>query len=51
MSKAIAAIIAVVIIAVTNMLTIEEAAITYASLVIAAALGGVAIWRNGGIRS
>lgn len=51
MSKAITAIFAVLAIAIVNMLTMEEAAITYAALVICSALGGVAIWRNGGVKS
>lgn len=51
MSKAIAAIIAILIIAIVNMLTIKETSITYASLLIISTLGGVAIWRNGGIKS
>lgn len=46
-NKTICAIIGIVIIAVTNMVTLGEQTITWASLVGIAALGGVSIWRNG----
>jgi len=48
-NKTITAIIATVIIVVTNLLTIHEQTVTYTGLVIIAALGGVSIFKNGGI--
>lgn len=45
-SKSVIAIVAILIIAITNMLTVGEERITWASMLIISGLGGLSIWRN-----
>lgn len=48
-SKSVVAIVAILIIAIANMLTLGEERITWAALLIISGLGGMSIWRNSSV--